>query len=52
MLWGGYHFKYGFSEKVAFEQRFEGREGMSKIFLEGKHEDRIACEKALRQEHV
>ena len=23
MLWGGYHFKYGFSEKVAFGQRLD-----------------------------
>ena len=40
------------TKKVEFKQRFERREGMSKIFLEGKHEDRTACEKALRQEHI
>ena len=40
------------SKKVEFKQRFEGREGGSKIFLEGKHKGRTACEKALRQEYV
>lgn len=41
-----------FSKKVIFKQRFEGREGESKVFLEGKHSGRTARAKTLRQEHV
>ena len=55
MLWGGYHFKYGFSEKVAFGQRFRENldfERTSHSSIRGGGSkglaEKTACAKALR----
>ena len=55
MLWGGYHFKYGFSEKVAFGQRFRENldfERTSRSSIRGGGSkglaEKTACAKALR----
>ena len=37
MLWGGYCFRYGFSEKVAFGQRLDFERTSSSNIRWGKH---------------